>query len=74
MPTGSSTLQLVRSFDIPTDDPSYVRLINRSWTDAPLQADQAVTSVAYGEDCHVWPAAAAGAWMLLAGHTVALFG
>ena len=43
-------------------------------TDAPLQADQTVTSVAYGAEYHVWPAAAAGAWMLLAQHTAALFG
>jgi hypothetical protein len=43
-------------------------------TDAPLQADQAGTSVAYGEEYHVWPAAAAGAWMLLAGHAAPLFG
>lgn len=42
--------------------------------DAPLQADQAVTSVAYGAEYHVWPAAAAGAWMLLAQHTAPLFG
>jgi hypothetical protein len=35
-------------------------------TDAPLQADQAVTNVALGAEYHVWPAAAAGAWMLLA--------
>jgi len=43
-------------------------------TDAPLQADQTVTSVAYGEEYHVWPAAAAGAWMLLAQHSAPLFG
>jgi hypothetical protein len=43
-------------------------------TDAPLQADQTVTSVAYDEEYHVWPAAAAGAWMLLAAHTAPLFG
>jgi hypothetical protein len=30
--TGSATLQLVRSFDIPTSDPSYVRVLNWSWT------------------------------------------
>lgn len=43
-------------------------------SDAPLQADKTVTSVAYGEEYHVWPAAAAGAWMLLAAHTAPLFG
>jgi hypothetical protein len=43
-------------------------------TDAPLQADQTMTSVAYGEEYHVWPAAAAGAWMLLALHSAPLFG
>jgi hypothetical protein len=40
--TGSSTLQLVRSFDIPTDDPSYVRLLNWSWT-----YDSAMTATAF---------------------------
>lgn len=43
---------------------------------APLQADRTVTpSVAYGAEFPVWPAAAAGAWLLLAEHkpTPALF-
>jgi hypothetical protein len=42
---------------------------------APLQADRTVSSAAYGAEFHVWPAAAAGAWLLLAEHkpTVALF-
>jgi hypothetical protein len=42
---------------------------------APLQADRTVTSVPYGVEFHVWPAAAAGAWVVLAEHkpTVALF-
>lgn len=31
-PTGLARLQLVRSFDIPVDDPSYERLLNWSWT------------------------------------------
>ncbi|HEV7175719.1 MAG TPA: hypothetical protein VGN29_09510, partial [Solirubrobacteraceae bacterium] len=30
--TGTSTMQLIRSFDVPTSDPSYVRLLNWSWT------------------------------------------
>src|SRR5581483_3209283 len=42
VPTGSTTLQLVRSFDIPTDDPSYVRLLNWSWT-----YDSAITAAAF---------------------------
>ncbi len=80
--TGTSTLQLIRSFDIPSSDPSYVHLLNWSWTydsaisaaafdvarGAPLQADRTVTSVAYGAEFHVWPAAAAGAWLLVAEH------
>jgi hypothetical protein len=37
-------------------------------SDAPLQSDQTATSIPYGAEYHVWPAAAAGAWMLLAGH------
>jgi hypothetical protein len=42
---------------------------------APLQADRTVTASAYGAEFHVWPAAAAGAWLLLAEHkpTTALF-
>ena len=42
---------------------------------APLQADRSVTSATYGVEFHVWPAAAAGAWMILAEHkpTAALF-
>jgi hypothetical protein len=43
-------------------------------TRAPLQSDQTVTSTTYGEEYHVWPAAAAGAWMLLAERTAPLFG
>lgn len=42
-------------------------------TTAPLQADQTVISPAYGEEYHVWPAAAAGAWLMLANHTAPLF-
>ena len=30
--TGTSNLQLDRSYQIPTDDPSYTRLLNWSWT------------------------------------------
>jgi hypothetical protein len=40
--TGSSTLQLVRSYAIPTDDPSYTRLLNWSWT-----YDSALTAMAF---------------------------
>src|SRR5690242_10616868 len=40
--TGSSTLQLVRSYAIPTDDPSYTRLLNWSWT-----YDSAITAAAF---------------------------
>jgi hypothetical protein len=40
---------------------------------APLQADQTLSSPAYGEEYHVWPAAAAGAWVILAHSTLALF-
>ena len=42
VPTGSSTLQLVRSYLIPTDDPSYTRLLNWSWT-----YDSALTAMAF---------------------------
>ncbi len=37
--TGRARLQLIRSFDIPVDDPSYARLLNWSWTyDSALAA------------------------------------
>jgi len=42
VPTGSSTLQLVRSYLIPTDDPSYTRLLNWSWT-----YDSGLTAMAF---------------------------
>lgn len=42
---------------------------------APLHADRTVNSAAYGAEFRVWPAAAAGAWLLLSEHKpiVALF-
>ena len=40
--TGSGTLQLIRSFAIPTDDPSYLRLLNWSWT-----YDSAISAAAF---------------------------
>jgi hypothetical protein len=42
VPTGSTTLELTRSYDIPTDDPSYTRLLNWSWT-----YDSAMSAVAF---------------------------
>jgi hypothetical protein len=42
VPTGSATLQLIRSYDIPTDDPSYTRLLNWSWT-----YDSAISALAF---------------------------
>jgi len=36
--------------------------------DAPVQADQVQVNATYGEAYHVWPAAAAGAWVMLAEH------
>ncbi|MGH2891747.1 MAG: hypothetical protein ACRDPM_00570, partial [Solirubrobacteraceae bacterium] len=39
--TGLTNLQLVRSYQIPTDDPSYTRLLNWSWT-----YDSAMTALA----------------------------
>ena len=42
VPTGSSTLQLARSYLIPSDDPSYTRLLNWSWT-----YDSALTAMAF---------------------------
>lgn len=40
-----SSLQLIRSFDIPTDDPSYERLLNWSWTYDSAVAATAFSSV-----------------------------
>ena len=40
--TASAPLELVRSFDIPADDPSYERLLNFSWT-----YDSALAAVAF---------------------------
>jgi hypothetical protein len=34
--------------------------------EAPVMADQTLTSIPYGEEYHVWPSAAGGAWMLIA--------
>ena len=39
---GTTNLQLVRSYSIPTDDPSYTRLLNWSWT-----YDSAITAAAF---------------------------
>ena len=33
---------------------------------APVMADQTLISIPYGEEYHVWPSAAGGAWMLIA--------
>jgi hypothetical protein len=43
--TRITSLQLIRSFDIPTDDPSYERLINWSWTYDSAVAATAFSSV-----------------------------
>ena len=43
--TGERRLQLIRSFDIPTDDPSYARLLNWSWTYDSALAATAFASV-----------------------------
>jgi hypothetical protein len=42
-------LQLIRSFDIPTDDPSYERLLNWSWTYDSAVAATAFSSVGLQE-------------------------
>jgi hypothetical protein len=34
--------------------------------EAPVMADRTLYSPAYGEEYHVWPSAAGGAWMLIA--------
>jgi len=40
---------------------------------APLQANRTIASTAYGVEYHVWPAAAAAAWTILAQSGAALF-
>jgi hypothetical protein len=35
-------------------------------TSGPLMADRTVTNVTYSAEFHVWPSAAAGAWLILA--------
>jgi hypothetical protein len=42
-------LQLIRSFDIPTDDPSYERLLNWSWTYDSAVAATAFSSIGLQE-------------------------
>jgi hypothetical protein len=44
-----SSLQLIRSFDIPTDDPAYERLLNWSWTYDSAVAATAFASVGLQE-------------------------
>jgi hypothetical protein len=44
-----SSLQLIRSFEIPTDDPSYERLLNWSWTYDSAVAATAFASVGLEE-------------------------
>jgi hypothetical protein len=44
-----SSLQLIRSFDIPTDDPSYERLLNWSWTYDSAVAATAFSSIGLQE-------------------------
>lgn len=43
--SGTASLQLIRSFAIPSDDPSYDRLLNWSWT-----YDSAVSAVGFASD------------------------
>jgi hypothetical protein len=40
--------------------------LTASSSGAPLQSNQTITSPAYGVEYHVWPAAAAAAWVILA--------
>jgi hypothetical protein len=46
--TGERRLSLIRSFDIPVDDPSYARLLNWSWTYDSALAATAFSSVGLG--------------------------
>jgi hypothetical protein len=39
----------------------------------PLMADRTVTNPAYSAEFHVWPSAAAGAWLMLASAHPTLF-
>ena len=42
-------------------------------TSGPLMADRTVTNVTYSAEFHVWPSAAAGAWLILASAHPTLF-
>jgi hypothetical protein len=46
--------------------------VTKKSNDAPLQANQTLTSLAYGVEYHVWPAAAPAAWVILAQSTSSL--
>jgi hypothetical protein len=65
---GQSTSSLTQSLN-------SIAAVTAAAGGAPLQADRTVNSPAYGAEFHVWPAAAAGAWLLLAERkpTTALF-
>ncbi len=47
--------------------------VTKKGNDAPLQSDRTLTSPAYGVEYHVWPAAAAAAWVILAQSDMTLF-
>jgi hypothetical protein len=48
--------------------------VTKKGSGAPLQSNQTLTSPAYGVEYHVWPAAAAAAWVILAQSTSSLLG
>ena len=58
-PYGQSTSTLEESM-------SRWEALTQSEDGAPLQSDQTVNDSAYGVEYHVWPAAAAAAWVILA--------
>jgi hypothetical protein len=79
-PEGSAEMLLAeatlsQSTSTLTQSLNSIAAVTTSAGGAPLQADRTVSSAAYGAEFHIWPAAAAGAWLLLAEHkpTVALF-
>jgi hypothetical protein len=64
--TGQSTSVLAASM-------TQWQAITQADSGAPLQASSAVTSIPYNVEYHVWPAAAAAAWTLIAESGVTLF-
>jgi hypothetical protein len=54
-------------------DSSLLAIAALTPASGPLMADRTVTDLAYSAEFHVWPSAAAGAWLMLAAAHPTLF-